>query len=444
MAALLGAYLKKQLPSLGLCLAYFVMHVIGYFLLIFPWFAYRQFGARMIDPKWIPGIILLCLAPGLFLPPTKERPSDLAGWFFYCCLGMPGCYISFLSLNRPPEEIFVLSWLLVISLGLMEIGRRLPINFQFRPVLNTDWIGSLALPGLAILAALLLIAANGFQFDISYATIYERRLAARLFATPGSMLALASGLLVKVFVPMIAIYATLWKSRALWIACIACALISWSVDALKTVLFLPILVLGLYHLAQTRKATNWFVFLMGFGILAVTALSFTPFSNLAMEIANATFKRQAYSPGLLTAQYWDWFTDNPQNNLANRQLFDFFGDSPYPGSIARWIGATYYGQPDVNANTGIMGSGFAEFGAVGMLVASLLAGLGFRWFDALAQQRDETLGFIFIILICVEWTNRALQTSLITGGVLALALLLWLYSAPKTNSEQLEPTPVLA
>ncbi len=443
MLVWLGQHLKRQLPSLALCLAYLVAHVIGYVLMIYPWFAYRQFGLRMIDPKWIPGIVLLCLAPGLYLPFRRDRPSDIAGWFFYCCLVMPGCYISFLSLNRPVEEIFGFGWLLVISLGLIEVGRRLPIQFKFKQVLSSDWVPGFLLPAVAILAALALFAANGLQFDISYATIYERRLAARSFAGPGMMLGLVSGLLVKVFVPMLAIFATLWRSRTLWAVCIACTLISWSVDALKTVLFLPVLVLGLSYMARAKNPTVWFVSLMGVGILAVTALSLSPFSNLAMEIANATFKRQAYSPGLLTAQYWDWFVDNPKNFLANRQFFDFFGDSPYQGSIARWMGSTYYGQPDVNANTGIMGSGYAEFGVVGMLVASALAGLFLRWFDALSEQRDQTLGFIFVVLICVEWTNRALQTSLVSGGVLALAILLWLYSPPQA-APAFEPEPVAA
>jgi len=64
--------------------------------------------------------------------------------------------------------------------------------------------------------------------------------------------------------------------------------------------------------------------------------------------------------------YFDFFSNNDFTFLSQHHLFNLFFDYKYPLDPPNLIGKVYYGSPDNNANTGLVGDAYMNFGFAGI------------------------------------------------------------------------------
>jgi oligosaccharide repeat unit polymerase len=431
---------RERWRILLLCLLYCAVHMLAYLTVILPWFFYRGYRLFIPNLPYVALVAPLLLLPALFLPVTTKKISDMAPWVLYATLYVPGVYIPLLTVKRDPNEIIWLSVLHFVGLVCFELLRRVRVNVKFTKTQNSSWLPGVVVPIIAILIAISFWRTVDFKLDLSWETLYERRFAARDLVGPGQPLGYLNQIFIKVFIPALALFAWLWKSGKLAAACIFCCLISWAFDANKLVLFTPVLIFGIMLIYRSKHPIRFMLV-----SLTVMIAVFIPVrylmpagTGVAAEIAESTIKRALYEPGLLTGYYWDHFTIYPLNNFGGSPFAAFFTSSPYEGIISRRIGYMYFGNDAETANAGIMAGAISDMGPIGVPIIMAIAGFTLRVFECLGEQRNRALGFSFIFVIAQDWSNRPFQTSLITGGVLASFLLLWLYSDPKRAASSSE------
>lgn len=107
------------------------------------------------------------------------------------------------------------------------------------------------------------------------------------------------------------------------------------------------------------------------------------------------------------------------------------------------VSELYRGVKGYSTNTMFLGDAWAQFRWVGVLAYSVLAGFIFRWVDIqmIAVQRKSAVAIAGIALAyfaAFTALSTALQTSLLTGGLLMVLPLVWFFS---TTSQRATPLP---
>ncbi len=124
--------------------------------------------------------------------------------------------------------------------------------------------------------------------------------------------------------------------------------------------------------------------------------------------------------------YYDFFSKNDLTFLSQHHLFNLFVDYPYPLDPPHLIGKIYYGDPQSNANTGVVGDAYMNFGFLGLVVWSILIGLIFKIIDSCSKGVDLRIGVAVIAMPVFSLINSALLTNFLTHGLLLVLLLLYL------------------
>ena len=91
----------------------------------------------------------------------------------------------------------------------------------------------------------------------------------------------------------------------------------------------------------------------------------------------------------------------------------------------------YYGSPQNNANTGIVGDAYMNFGFAGLALWGIILIIILKLVDSCSNRVDIRVGVAAIAMPTITLMNSALLTNLLTHGLL-LSLLL-LYLLPKWN-----------
>ncbi|KZL93724.1 O-antigen polymerase [Clostridium magnum] len=106
-------------------------------------------------------------------------------------------------------------------------------------------------------------------------------------------------------------------------------------------------------------------------------------------------------PSLIALEYYDFFWMYPKVNLSHSILGRFFSNV-YKMEPSLYLGALYYGKPEMRLNVTWYGDAYMNFGIIGMIVFALM------------------LYFILFVVKYVEKKNVCLVSSLLFGGIMAL------------------------
>jgi hypothetical protein len=141
------------------------------------------------------------------------------------------------------------------------------------------------------------------------------------------------------------------------------------------------------------------------------------------------FARTFTIQGLLTAQYYDFFTHNPLTHYATVNGINWFVHNPYAHPIGIEVGYSVSGDPQYDAIAHFWASdGIAAWGLPGIILISILCAFVFWVLDSAAQRHDPRFGALVTCYAAYNLANIPLFTSLLSGGLGLLAL--WLYLMP--------------
>lgn len=150
-------------------------------------------------------------------------------------------------------------------------------------------------------------------------------------------------------------------------------------------------------------------------------------SLVGVSFGAAIVDRLFVTPPALHALYFNYFSTHPLG-LLQGTVGGAFG-STYDESIIAVVSKFYWGRV-FDPNVGWIGDAFANFGAFGVLIYSLILALTLRLADGFVDERTPNgvvegllFGFAFGI------TNSALLTSLLTGGYIVAMASLWVMTS---------------
>ena len=164
-------------------------------------------------------------------------------------------------------------------------------------------------------------------------------------------------------------------------------------------------------------------------LLLLGALSYWLLEDLWLH--SLVNRRTLMLPANLSFMYNDFFSKHEYVYLSD-SIFRFFLDYPYELSPPNLIGYTYFGSPETNANTGVIGNAFMNFGFAGLVIFGLLLVLILKVMDALARGKDARIAIAAVTMSAFVLVNSALLTCLLTHGLL-LALVI-MYFLPDTDT----------
>lgn len=405
-------------------------------------FTYAQVSLRLYGPAFpfktdpldffVFGIGLAIL-PGLWLPIELKRPSQVAYWFLYLMAINPTMWLPIQVIRQSPENAWPFSLCILVAFALLALPYSRPV-----PVLPRIQVEPIFYNGAVLAVTLglvgLVISITGLSFSISLADVYDRRAAAREAAPKGGGLAYFSGTLGSCMAPISFALGTVNRSFWLTGAGLLGLLTIFSFSGQKSVLFTPFLMLLVLWLVRKKGKDfgPWLVWLAT-GLTVICYVE--PLIFGSMIVTSAFTHRLVFTPGMLHNFYWDFFTRNDHIYLAD-SVFSPFLVSPYDRNVGPLMGKELYQSDWMNATTGIWGHGYAHFGYLGVIFASVFALLIFTLIDSSTRQRNLTVGAMIMALFGIFWANAALHTSLISNGIILTVLLAYLMPLSRQKADQ--------
>lgn len=377
---------------------------------------------------------LLAAAPCLWIPMELRRPSDLALWLTYITLVVPLCFFPFHVSHRDPMEVlgFVLPMLAAFPIlcGVVRIP-----NFRIRPIPISHrgffWI-LLVLIGVT---TFVVASTNGFRFNLSLEDAYVRRLEARETAGQGSLAGYSLAWLAGSLAPLGIAYGLLRRNLVLVGAGVFGLLAIFSFSGTKSSLFTPLIMLALLWLVRSKRSRVLNLMLIGTTLMvAVSAISWLRAEN---PILSESFTRRLIiSKGVSSTFYWQTYENDPvymRDSIVARLV-----GLPEVTEKSFQIGLLYGMSDQENYNSSAWSNGYANFGLVGILLTSIVIGLALKLVDSMAEYGNFEVLCVTCAFYAIVWGEQALETSLMSSGILlSLVLLLFLSGTGQARTQSL-------
>ena len=274
---------------------------------------------------------------------------------------------------------------------------------------------------------------TGFRISLSLDEFYEYRAAAREYAVPTVLRYLFSWAIIGLNIGLS--YCIINKKKLLTILVVLANLFAFSYNGKKSVLFILLVIIYVslfYKDKQLKKIPYAFLGLTVLGYIEMICRSGESF------IAKHFIRRLLFVPPFLGTLYYDFFSTHELDFLRASVLRRIGFDSPY-GSIPRFMGEVYFknvGILAMNANTGLCGDAFSNFGFWSLLIAPLVIVITFKILELCAKNLNNKIKMVASIWISYTFVSGSYFTLLLTNGVIFLGILLWALSSEKTNNNE--------
>lgn len=408
-------------------LSSYFLALYAYYLFINPIYAYMGFEWNPNISKIIEGSILTFFL-AILLPKTFTKPSEFLLNLQFCFPILP-MLVLYGATNAPRTFLYctVIAFIVLITIAYNAKIKRLKlIKISYQLLEKT----LLTISFLFISSIIFMGGYKYINFDIFQ--VYENRSAAaeNLPAVYGYL----SPLVSKVLLPFSLLLAIVNRNYLFAILAVIGSILMFGLTSHKGPLFYP-LALIILHFIINRKNPILILIYGYFFIISLSSFSF----NLNAEqglIGNLMLRRSYFVPAHLNFVYYDFFSTNPFTLWSQSKISLGIIDYPYSIDISHLIGLNYYNNEETGANTGWIGSGYANAGFVGMLIYALIIGLTFSLLDTYAKLIGKalvtTISFAPIFTMMV---SSDLPTAFLNHGVI---LVLILFSIFPANSM---PTP---
>jgi hypothetical protein len=135
-------------------------------------------------------------------------------------------------------------------------------------------------------------------------------------------------------------------------------------------------------------------------------------------------------PSYLNSIYVDYFSHSEKYYWASSKLSLGLVDSSRELSAPNLIGQQYFGNEEMSANTGWIGSGYANAGFGGVIIYSILIGMLFSFLDAYARKLGGRIVIaLFIVPVITMITSADMTDMILTHGLVVALLILLVWQA---------------
>lgn len=271
----------------------------------------------------------------------------------------------------------------------------------------------------------------GGALTFNYGTVYDRRDHAAQLIRPRSAISYFCSAVLIGLAPLLAIYGTVFRKWHWVILGILGGVCLYGANGSKSALVIPFVVVLLAGTMPIwRKGIGWIMpFVVAVTIALTGVLALLGFLD---PLINYT-RRNVAVPGILTVYHVQYFSQNPPMMLAD-SAFPVFGKNGYVLGVGNEIASEYMDTASTQANANIFANGFAQASWLGLIVASVLAGLILRMVDSMTAGRSLVFGGVICTLISLIWINGSVHTSFLSQGVGAILLFVLFFPKPEEVS----------
>lgn len=201
-------------------------------------------------------------------------------------------------------------------------------------------------------------------------------------------------------------------------------------------LFVPALVVLAWYMYKTGFSFATGFLIVGLGVLVSTAL--VVFSGF--EFVGSVILRRAFFVGASVTDSWvNYFRENPKvffsDNLLSSVVVNEYTGTPLP----YYLGDYFAPGLDLAFNAGLVATGYAQIGVVGVAFYALILGLFLRSVNALIRLGVPVFmpGAIFFLPLRIAWTDSDLFTTLLSHGLIVGFVIVWLYGGTARRAQSL-------
>ncbi len=431
---------KSDLIGILLILIYRISLDIIYCNYVYVRFGYYHFNLTYdvfyCAVSYVYLVLMAIFVPGLF---RRGRISDLIIGVLIMMYYVPYTSLFAYSYHSIPYSLFVVGYF-----GLLTAFNR-TINFEkvrFKGLgkgIGDTKVFLIIVIVFGLIRVLTSGIYSGFRITFDLSDYYEYRAEAREYAMPEILRYLLGWSTTAVSLGLM--YSLINKKRFLIIYTLICTILDFSFSGKKSILFSAILSITI-SLLYKEKYRKWLP--AGFtaaglvGCLELTILGEDAF------ICKHFIRRLLFIPPHMSILHHDFFSTHEFDYLRSSVLRRFGAKSPYASfrSIPRLIGAMYFPRQSLamNANTGLCGDAFANFGYLSILFAPLVIVMTFKILERCGHSIDRRIQVMVAISVAYSFANGSYFTLLLTNGVLFLMVLVFFLGGNERRSLNKYPT----
>ena len=181
-------------------------------------------------------------------------------------------------------------------------------------------------------------------------------------------------------------------------------------------LFEPIILL-VFHFTYLKKSKNFLIIIFSLLISSLILLEFT--STLIFHFTDGLFRRFLLDPSFTNYIYIDFFKNHPHYNFGETVISK---SEIYDLSFTKLLGIMQTGNIKSNLSTGLIGSGYARFGTIGLFIYSIILYSIFYFFQFM-KIPNKISSYLLFYPILILVTSSDITTLFITHGFLFIILL---------------------
>lgn len=275
-------------------------------------------------------------------------------------------------------------------------------------------------------AHLVYIAHNHLVLNLK--DVYEVRLQMREIV--GGVWGYFQTWLAKVILPFL-LTISVYKKRTLFVFITVILCISMFVlTSHKSYAIYPFAILLIYIIFQFNNHSLIILTLgvLGINIFVLLYVIFGDLTGLALFV-----QRAIYKPAFLNFFWVDVFKDLDWICLSHSKINPFM-EYPYSHNPPYLVGEALRGSVDTRSNTSFLGTGFANFGFLGVVIFSFIVGFLLKILDIFSKNWPVC----FSSMIAFVPFNSLLRggdlfSSFLTHGILMILILIWCFRLEKFN-----------
>jgi len=412
------------------------LYIVAYLLLMFHYiffvsiyFEYEDFFLELNTFKIIISIIFLLFISIALWDLKPEKPSYhlynilifisiIPMLVLYSCKNLSSLYMIYTILS-----LYTIRLILNINWPFVRIKF---INYKLLMLLNFI---------IAVATLLLLFYINKDYFNLDVMKVYEYR---RIISqnTP-DYIEYIYNIIFKGSLPIIYLF-ILFKTKKtinkifFIVAFSALYIFIFGITSHKFFLFIIPFMTFIYLLFSRFRDISGFILLSFLTFLVIWfVLGFSSPNFYWFFIESLFIVRIIFVPANLNFAYYEFFKENPFIFFTDSKfiLTHYFLEYPYDIDLAHLIGREIFNNPSLGANTGWIGSGFAQAGLYGMLIYSTIIGIVFKYLDFLSRYIDYRFIVIsFFPYVIILFLSSDLKTVFLTHGFLLYLIFLSIFS----------------
>jgi hypothetical protein len=211
--------------------------------------------------------------------------------------------------------------------------------------------------------------------------------------------------------------------------CIFLSVLTFGFTSHKSIFFFPLLTVFFYYACTKTSVTKYII---GIAIFAMLVSIVDFFYDILGGWAGYLITGRIFMvPSLLSYDYYDFFSNNTWYWWSTSKITLGLLASPYDSTAPFVIGERYFSAPEMSANVGLYGSGYAQAGLFGALLYAAAGGLVVAYFNGQAKRLGVAMVLPFVIVqITTMLISSDFLTLLLTDGVAVSIVLLQVLKTP--------------